>query len=69
MEGESDKYALDIEGRVTELKNCGIPVGQALINCGMGSEQGLLSATAWLRNIICVCVCVCVRVSNCNLHF
>lgn len=57
MEWESDKYALDKEGRVTELKNCGIPVEQALINCGMGSQQGLLSAMAWLR-ILYVCVSV-----------
>lgn len=41
MVGQSDKYALDIEERMTELKFCGIPVEWALINCGMGSKQGL----------------------------
>lgn len=41
MVGQSDKCALDIEERVTELKFCGIPVEWALINCGMGSKQGL----------------------------
>lgn len=54
MEGQCDKQALDKEGRVTELQKCGIPAVQALINCSAGSQPGLLSATVWLRNIICV---------------
>lgn len=46
---------------MTELKNCGIPVERVLINCGAGSQRGLLSATAWLKDIVCVHACARVR--------
>lgn len=59
MEGESDKYALDIDEGVTEPKYCGIPVEQALINCGTGSKLGLRQLGPGLGKL---CLCVSVQV-------